>query len=452
LLATAGLATRIARTGDSAGTLVAGRVTHLTREPGLEIDPALSPDGRAIAYAAGVPGDMRIYVRQIDGGRAIAVAELLVDNQRVPRWSPDGTRLIFQVGHAERENAPGVSPNALYVVPAFGGVPRRLVVDSAGSDLSPAWSPDGARIAFVRGQGVYGQHIFVVDADGASAPTRLADAKEATGLRWSPDGSMLAFASGDPRFTLGTSHLGNDALSSIRIVTVADRQVHVVTAGTALDVSPLFTPDGRSLLFVSNRDGSRDVYHIAITRRGESRGNAHRLTSGLNAHSIDLSGDGRTLTYSAYSPYAHLWSEGGAVERVTTTTLQAANPEFSPDGNSIAFDEFGNGENLILVTTRSERGAPWSAARRIGAHAGGSDPSWSPDGRWVAYVLDGSRSCRRLVSPTSSWCRARVVRMGSGQSSRTGRRTAAHCTTRDLTHGTARASGPCRSPAGRRDC
>jgi len=186
LLATAGLATRIARTGDSAGTLVAGRVTHLTREPGLEIDPALSPDGRAIAYAAGVPGDMRIYVRQIDGGRAIAVAELLVDNQRVPRWSPDGTRLIFQVGHAERENAPGVSPNALYVVPAFGGVPRRLVVDSAGSDLSPAWSPDGARIAFVRGQGVYGQHIFVVDADGASAPTRLADAKEATGLRWSP--------------------------------------------------------------------------------------------------------------------------------------------------------------------------------------------------------------------------------------------------------------------------
>ena len=206
---------------------------------------------------------------------------------------------------------------------------------------------------------------------------------------------MLAFASGDPRFTLGTSHLGNDALSSIRIVTVADRQVHVVTAGTALDVSPLFTPDGRSLLFVSNRDGSRDVYHIAITRRGESRGNAHRLTSGLNAHSIDLSGDGRTLTYSAYSPYAHLWSEGGAVERVTTTTLQAANPEFSPDGNSIAFDEFGNGENLILVTTRSERGAPWSAARRIGAHAGGSDPSWSPDGRWVAYVLDGIR----LVSP-----------------------------------------------------
>ena len=68
-------------------------------DPGLEIDPAISPDGKTLAYVAGVAGHRRLYVRQIDGGRAIPLTELdLAPSQRRPDWSPDGTRIVFQAG------------------------------------------------------------------------------------------------------------------------------------------------------------------------------------------------------------------------------------------------------------------------------------------------------------------------------------------------------------------
>ena len=62
-----------------------------------------------LAYAAGPSGQLRVYVRQLSGGRTIAVAESLAGDQHWPRWSPDGTRLSFEAGRT------------IYVVPALGG-------------------------------------------------------------------------------------------------------------------------------------------------------------------------------------------------------------------------------------------------------------------------------------------------------------------------------------------
>jgi serine/threonine-protein kinase len=73
-----------------------GALRHVTRDPGLEIDPAISPDGKTLAYVAGVPGQRRLYVRQIDGGRAIPLTDAAIaPTQRRPDWSPDGTRIVF---------------------------------------------------------------------------------------------------------------------------------------------------------------------------------------------------------------------------------------------------------------------------------------------------------------------------------------------------------------------
>lgn len=492
VVAVAALAVAKRQTSDSEAPVRPGTVTHLTRDPGLELDPALSPDGVAIAYVAGPPGDMRVYVRQVAEGRVIAVAESLADHQRLPRWSPDGTRLVFQAGHAEYEDQAGAPPNALYVVPALGGLPRRLVANDSASAFAPEWSPDGTRIAFVSGSGVYGSRISLVDASGETPPVALADARLASALRWSPDGSMIAYVVGNPRFALGTAHLGNDGPSSIHVLTLADKRTHVITDSSALNASPNWTRDGRSLLFVSNREGSRDVYRIGVGRDGEAQGGAERLTTGLSAHAIDLSRDGRTLAYAAYTPYAHLWaaplaatksttlfeatqvtigaetvegfalskdgrwlaydsdrsgngdvwtiavtggtprqvttdpsgdyvqdwspdgrelaihsfrtgarqvfvvpSTGGPAQRVATTTTDDANPDFSPDGNAIAFDNVESTGTQISVARRTARGAPWGAPRRITTR-GGSDPSWSPDGRWIAYISRGVR----IVSPS----------------------------------------------------
>ena len=121
------------------------------REPGLEVHPSLSPDGKFLAFAAGPTGRLRVYVRQLAGGRTIAVAEDLGGDQHWPRWSPDGTRLSLETNRS------------IYVVPALGGAPKLLVAAASGpvlngegalSEEGPsylAWSPDGRRIAYAMG-------------------------------------------------------------------------------------------------------------------------------------------------------------------------------------------------------------------------------------------------------------------------------------------------------------
>ncbi len=472
--------------------MLPGTLVQLTRDAGLELDPALSPDGRSIAFAAGPVGSMRIFVRQISGGRTIAIAESLAVNQRWPQWSPDGATIVFHTGIAEGEDDPTTKPDELYVVPALGGTPRRVLADTA-SNFSPSWSHDGTRIVFGRGVGIAARGLYEVNVRGDTAPRRLVTASggEIQGSlwagRWSPDGSMLAYVSGNPRFGLGTSHLGNNAPASIWVLTLADGRTHRMTADSSLNVSPAWTPDGRTLLYVSNRDGGRDVFRIGVNRNGEPDGRPERVTTGIGASAIDLARDGRTLAYSVYTAYSHIWSvpisasgeasladatqvtfggeqveglalsadgrwlaydsdrsgngdiwriatsggqpvqlttdphgdyvqdwspdgseiafhsfrtgqrqvfvttrDGDGAAQVTTMRGESANPEFSPDGNSIAVEYFDGTSSQVLVTSRLRRGAAWSAPRTLTTR-GGTDPSWSPDGQWIAYVSNGIR-------------------------------------------------------------
>ncbi len=89
-----------------------GRATQVTFDPGLEVDPALSPDGKFVAYAKGPPDRMRLFVRQVSGGQPIAVTPDGGPAQRQPQWAADGSRLLYEAG------------DSVYLVPALGGVPR----------------------------------------------------------------------------------------------------------------------------------------------------------------------------------------------------------------------------------------------------------------------------------------------------------------------------------------
>jgi len=350
---------------------------------------------------AGPPGDMRLYVRQIAGGDAIEVAESLHRNQRWPSWSPDGTRLVFQVGDAEAgpEDTLAV-PNALYVVPALGGAPRRLFADSL-SDISPQWSPDGTQIAFARGHGVESTGLWVIDANGEGPPRRILASDQATLPRWSPDGKMVAFARGNPRFVLGTSHLGNNAPSSVWVVTVADGRVHRISSGTNLDVSPTWMPDRRSLLFVSDRDGVRDIYRVSLTQDGDPSGAPVRVTTGLNASTIDLARDGHSLTYAAYTNYSHIWSlampaEGRAAtldgaRQITVADEAIEGIALSPDGRWLAYDSDRSGNGDIWKIP-----ADGGTAQQLTTNAAGDYvQDWSYDGQEIAF--HSFRTGRRQV-------------------------------------------------------
>jgi serine/threonine-protein kinase len=362
-----------------------GARSPLTVDPGLEIDPAISPDGQLVAYAAGPLTDSRIYVRQTDGGRPIALAADVAGAQRLPYWAPDGRRILFR------------SARGIEIVPALGGTPKVIVPRVAGEVLLPGpWSPDGRQVAFARSDSLYLMPV----ADGA--PTLLAQGGDMHSFAWSPDGRWIAAVRGnrqsvdpDVRWFLG--NLGQSSVwllparpgGGLPIQVTDDRSFHA---------SPAWLPRGRGLLVLSNADGGLDVYHVAHTASGAATA-PERLTTGLNAHAITLDAGGRRLAYSVFEERSNIWSVpipdrppiglAGAVP-VTTGNQIIETFDLSPDGRWLAFDSDRSGESQIY-REQLPGGEPEQLTTDSSAKFW---PRWSPDGREIlhhAFVGGGRR-------------------------------------------------------------
>ncbi len=386
-----------------------GHTSRITAQPGLEIHPALSPDGKFLAFAAGPTGRMRIYVQQLGGGRAIPVADATPGDQHWPRWAPDGARLSFETG------------GAIYLVPSLGG-PAKLIVSPAESaprlnaegslsDEGPgylAWSPDGRKVAYA-----VGNAIEVRRADGGAA-TRIATAEQPHSITWSPDGSRLAFVLGNAAFVYAPYAIGNNAPSSIWIVPASGGRPERVTDATSLNTSPVWMPDGRNLLLVSDRDGSRDLYRVGVGRAGAPTGAPERLTTGLALHTVELSRDGRVLVYTDFTDYANIWSlpipvEGQAspatAQAVTSGHQSIEGMALSRDGRWLAFDSNRGGRQAIYRVPLSG-GEP----EPLSADSGDAFmPSWSPDGREIAYYRFREGRRRLFVMPVNGGPPSAVV-------------------------------------------
>ena len=245
--------------------LAIGAIKHVTRDPGLELDPALSPDGQTLAFVSGPPGERRLYVRQIDDGRAIALTDASVaQSQRRPDWSPDGTRIVFQAGMQGFGVRPaGAQRRALH----HSGTRRHADVAAAA-----AWHRRGADAGVVSrrqsGRVPCGRRHLCHPDTGGSPRQVVKSSQAAHSARWSPDSARLAYVVGGLNFVLGEEQLGNTETSSIRILTVATGADQTVTSGQWLDISPVWTKDGRGLLFVSNQSGGRDVYRLRLSADG----------------------------------------------------------------------------------------------------------------------------------------------------------------------------------------
>jgi Tol biopolymer transport system component/predicted Ser/Thr protein kinase len=354
-----------------------GRTKQITHASGLEVDPALSPDGNMIAYAGGMEGSIHLYVRQIAGGRTINLTATQPGQYRWPQWSPDGTRLVFQ------------SREALYVVPALGGILKPLVEASQEEGFglwhpSPAWSPDGKHIAYVQGNNI---HLFPVDG-GESR--KIAEAYQPHSLCWSPDEKHIAYVSGNASFIFGEPYIGNIAPCSIWVVSTKKEAPVQVTDNRYLNVSPVWTPDSRHLLFVSNQGGSRDIYWLPLNPSGAPSAPPVRLTTGLNAHTISLSADGKKMAFSVFTYTANIWSiripEKGAISisdalPVTTGNQAIEGIDVTPDGEWLVFDcnRSGNQDIYKMPVTGGE-------IEQLTTHP--SDdflPTWSPDGKEIAF-------------------------------------------------------------------
>ena len=421
-----------------------GHRSAVTVDPGLDLDPALSPDGKLVAYSG--PGGA-LTVRQVEGGTAVQVIRGADSRGRWPAWLPDGQRLVF------------VSPRGIELVTALGGVPRLLVAGSS-LDRGVTVAPDGRTFAFVSHDS-----LLAAPLDGGS-PRLVVAGYEMHSPAWSPDGQWIAFVQGDWQY-ISTTDLGNLAHSGIWLVPAAGGTARTVTDARSLTMSPAWASD-RSLLFISDREGGRDVYQASLTRDGSLRGAPTRLTTGLNPHSVGVSLSGNMIAYSAFTETSNVWSvpipasgsvsvstavpatkgnqmienigvsndgrwlgynveHGGTVQvnrvrldvkdaesqQVTSDTVGSYWVSWSPDAREIAFHRFRDNRRQTFVSP-VEGGVP------VAVTDGSEDersPEWSPDGRHLLVLANwGTKPELRVVTRTADgrWSKARPLRIVIG--------------------------------------
>jgi TolB protein len=346
---------------------------------------------------------MQIFVRQVGGGRVIALTSDAERTHRWPRWSPDGSRIAYQ------------TDEGIEVVPALGGQSQSIVrlPTATGETFTTAfsriggfaWSPDGGRIAYTGTGGITtaaeiaGNEtgLLIAAVDGGE-PTGLKtavveDSAAWAGLHspaWSADGSRLAVVSDNPIFVFGGVYFGNEGASSIWIVPVDGSAPVRVTDDAHLNMSPQWGPEDRYLYWVSDRGGGRDVYRARVGRDGRLTGDPFRVTTGADAHTITLSPDGTRLAYASFRTHSNIWSlpvprsgtvSSEALRAVTSGAQTIESLDVTGDGEWLVFDSDRSGNSEIYVMPVAG-GEPRQLTNEP---AGDYSPAWSPDGDRIAF-------------------------------------------------------------------
>ncbi len=209
-----------------------------------ETAPAWSPTGDRIAYAGDRDGNAEVYVVGVDG----TGTRRLTDHPATdgfPAWSPDGTRVAFL---SDRDGQPGI-----WVMGPDGSAPGRLVAGPAADGARPTWSPDGRSVAFASDRDGGDLDVYVADvaptAPSPGAPAGAGGGATATRLianpgldgepAWSPDGARLAFASdrdGAPQIYLAN----RDGTNVVRVTS------------KPRSFTPTWAPDGTRLAYIND--------------------------------------------------------------------------------------------------------------------------------------------------------------------------------------------------------
>lgn len=362
-----------------------GRTVQLTTWSGLDMFPEIAPDGTRMAYCSDRSGTFEVYVRQLaPGGRDVQITSDGAINVE-PSWSPDGSMLTY---HSQQRGG-------VWVVPALGGVARRL--SEFGS--RPRWSPDGTSIAFQSdeltdiGPVAFGamppSTLWLVAASGGAA-RQLTTRGSAPGGHgspaWSPDGTRLAFVSyGSVSDALWT--VSADGGPATRVV-----------EGDAVLFDPVWSPDGTSIYYVgvSRATKSSNVMRVRIAAgTGGPIAAPERVadTGRVVSRHLSFSPDGTRLVYSAVAIRSDIWAvpvapatgeaSGEPVALTSDTSFRKSTPTVSRDGTRVAYSSKLTGATVDVWTVGVDGGAPTQLTSGPGMNA---FPSWFPDGRRIAFL------------------------------------------------------------------
>lgn len=358
------------------------RTTKITYSPGLDIYPAISPDGNSVVYSSDQSGSFEIHVKQlVPGTREIQLTSDGKQNLE-PAWSPDG-RLI---AYYSRDRG------GIWVMPALGGVARQI--NEFGSH--PAWSRDGSMIAFQSEplSDLLGSHmtstIWIVSSQGGNAKpiTQVGNPPGGHGVpSWSPDGKRIVFVSREI------------AAAALCTVSIEGAGLKQITKSRNI-YDPIYSPDGQYIYYPAYTTGSRfALWKVRISpATGDPLGEPVLVVDpGSAAFAFPtISADGKKLACALLSSTSNLWSvplspssseaTGPPGPITNDTSLRNSNPAFSPDGRKIAFNSSRGGTSDIWLVDADGK----NPVQLTTDPARDGLPSWFPEGDRIAFPSDRS--------------------------------------------------------------
>lgn len=404
---------------------------RLTDDVGMNESPAISPDGKMVAFVAVARGRRQLWIRLLAGGAPLKVTTDDVDHLQ-PRWAPDSSALIYHTP----PDSPG-GEGSLWEVSALGGLPRPLVGALSGGDIShdgqriallrahegrvvlitvardgsdaqtvarvprghvwrsPRWSRDDSWLAFHgRGLTVWDELLWVVPARGG-AGRAVARAAFMRGASWLPDGSGLVYSSS------AGSTLPYPPTFNLRAVDIDGSNDRQVTSGDVSFVDPDVHQSGR--LVVCRIRSESDIWKFPVSGSpADNADQAVRITRQTgHVQTPAVSADGSELVYlSDNGGHANLWvvrTDGSNARQITFERDPAVTvgvPRWSPAGDEIVYVVSRDHPQLWIIR-RDGRLARKVVERGVSA-------CWSHDGRWVYYTpnIDGENYCIEKVAIT----------------------------------------------------